>query len=62
MIKAWMTPWMLMAVPFLGAGLGLLQRSSLQRMNTWALLTAAASLLVVLGTPWAVGETPGGGR
>ena len=57
MIKPWMTPWLLMAVPFLGAGLGLLQRSSLQRMKTSALLTAAASLLVVIGTPLALGET-----
>jgi NADH-quinone oxidoreductase subunit M len=26
MIKTWMTPWLLMAVPFLGAGLSLLLR------------------------------------
>lgn len=60
MIKTWMTPWLLMAVPFLGATLSLLLRTSLQRMKTSALLTTVASMLVVIGTPWALGDTLAG--
>ena len=60
MIKTWMTPWLLMAVPFLGAALSLLLRTSLQRMKTSALLTTVASMLVVIGTPWALGDTLAG--
>ncbi|MFZ1843525.1 MAG: hypothetical protein WAU40_10180, partial [Nitrospira sp.] len=60
MIKTWMTPWLLMAVPFLGAALSLLLRTSFQRMKTSALLTTVASMLVVIGTPWALGDTLAG--
>ena len=60
MIKAWMTPCLLMAVPLLGAGLSLLLRASLHRMKTAALLTTVASLLIVIGTPWALGDTLAG--
>ena len=60
MIKAWMTPWLLVALPFLGAGLSLLLRASLQRMKTSALLTTIASLLAVVGTPWALDDTLAG--
>lgn len=60
MIKTWMTPWLLLAVPLLGAALSLLLRTSLQRMKTSALLTTVASLLVVIGTPWALGDTLAG--
>lgn len=56
MIKAWMTPWLLMAIPLLGAGLSLLMRASLQRMKTSALGTTAASLLAMIGAPLALGE------
>ena len=60
MIKTWMTPWLLLAVPLLGAALSLFLRTSLQRMKTSALLTTVASLLVVIGTPWALGDTLAG--
>ncbi|MCS6289529.1 MAG: hypothetical protein H8K10_11180 [Nitrospira sp.] len=60
MIQTRMTPWLLMAVPFLGAALSLLLRASLQRMKTSALLTTVASMLVVIGTPWALGDTLAG--
>ena len=49
-MRAWMTPWLLMAIPFLGASLSLLMKASLQRMKTVALLTTGASLLAVIGT------------
>ena len=45
-----MTPWLLQAIPFLGAGLGLLMNASLQRMKTVALATTGMSLLAVIGT------------
>ena len=45
-----MTPWLLLAIPFLGAGLGLLMNASLQRMKTVALATTGMSLLAVIGT------------
>ena len=50
MTAAWMTPWLLLAIPVLGASLGLLMRASLQRMKTAALMTTGASLLAVMGT------------
>lgn len=49
-MRAWMTPWLLTAIPFLGASLSLLMKASLQRMKTVALLTTGASLLAVIGT------------
>ncbi len=45
-----MTPWLLLAIPFLGAGLGLLMTASLQRMKAVALATTGMSLLAVIGT------------
>ena len=60
MIQTWMTPWLLMAIPFLGAGLGLLMNASLQRMKTSALLTTVASLLAVIGASLALGEPSAG--
>jgi NADH-quinone oxidoreductase subunit M len=49
MIKAWMTPWMLMGVPLLGAGLSLLMSASLARMKTSALLATLTSLFALVG-------------
>ncbi len=51
-----MTPWLLLAIPFLGAGLGLLLKASLQRMKTVALATTGVSLLAVIGTSLAQSE------
>ena len=45
-----MTPWLLLAIPLLGAALGLLMNASLQRMKTVALATTGMSLLAVIGT------------
>ncbi len=56
MIESWMTPWLLLAIPFLGAGLGLLLKASLQRMKTVALATTGVSLLAVIGTSLAQSE------
>ncbi len=58
MIQAWMTPWLLLAIPVLGAILCLLVRSSLHRMKTCALMTTVTSLLLVMGMPWALNESP----
>jgi len=55
-IESWMTPWLLLAIPFLGAGLGLLLKASLQRMKTVALATTGVSLLAVIGTSLAQSE------
>ena len=51
-----MTPWLLLAIPFLGAGLGLFMKASLQRMKTVALTTTGLSLLTVIGTSLTQGE------
>ncbi|ODT43248.1 MAG: hypothetical protein ABS70_08610 [Nitrospira sp. SCN 59-13] len=51
-----MTPWLLLAIPFLGAGLGLLMKASLERMKTVALATTGMSLLTVIGTSLAQSE------
>ncbi|MCC2642865.1 MAG: putative NADH-quinone oxidoreductase, subunit [Nitrospira sp.] len=49
MIQSWLAPWLLVAVPCLGAALGLFMRSSPRRMKNWALVTTVASLLSVAG-------------
>lgn len=51
-----MTPWVLLAIPLLGASLGSLMRGSLQRMKAATLLTTGASLLAVVGTALAQSE------
>lgn len=51
-----MTPWLLLAIPLLGASLSLLLRASLQRMKTVALATTGMSLLAVIGTSLAQSE------
>ena len=56
MIQAWMTPWLLIAIPALGSALSLLLWSSLHRMKTCALMTTVTSLLVVIGLPWTLIE------
>jgi len=56
MIRAWMAPWLLLAVPILGAGLSWLWRASLPRMKTAALVTAAVSFCSVIGSALALGE------
>jgi len=55
-MQAWMTPWLLMAIPGLGSVLCLLMWSSLHRMKTCALMTTMASLLAVMGLPWTLNE------
>ena len=56
MMQAWMTPWLLMAIPGLGSVLCLLIWSSLHRMKACALMTTMASLLAVMGLPWTLNE------
>ncbi|MBX3122073.1 MAG: hypothetical protein KF854_03280 [Nitrospira sp.] len=56
MIESWMTPWLLLAVPLLGASLALLMRAALQRMKTVALTTTGLTLLAVIGTSLAQNE------
>ncbi|MGC3974049.1 MAG: hypothetical protein QM771_06655 [Nitrospira sp.] len=56
MIESWMTPWLLLAVPLLGASLAMLMRASLQRMKTVALTTAGLSLVAVIGCSLAQSE------
>ncbi|MBX3346307.1 MAG: hypothetical protein KF806_13335, partial [Nitrospira sp.] len=51
-----MAPWLLLAVPILGAGLSWLWRAALPRMKTAALVAAAASLCSVIGSALALGE------
>ncbi|MBX7038112.1 MAG: hypothetical protein K1X60_03040 [Nitrospira sp.] len=51
-----MTPWLLLAVPLLGASLALLMRAALQRMKTVALTTTGLTLLAVIGTSLAQNE------
>jgi len=55
-IESWMTPWLLLAVPLLGASLALLMRAALQRMKTVALTTTGLTLLAVIGTSLAQNE------
>lgn len=57
MIQAWMTSWLLMAVPLLGSALCLLVWSSLHWMKTYALMTTMATLLVAMGLPWIINES-----
>lgn len=56
MMRPWMAPWLLLAVPILGAGLSWLWRAALPRMKTAALVAAAASLCSVIGSALALGE------
>jgi NADH-quinone oxidoreductase subunit M len=56
MMQTWMMPWLLIAVPFIGAALSFLLRSSLHRMKTVALSTTAAALFAVIGWLWALPE------
>lgn len=58
MPQAWMTPWLLMAIPVLGAIVCLLVWSSLHWLKTCALMTTGTSLLVVIGLPWTLNEPP----
>ena len=60
MIQSWMAPWLLIALPCLGAAVSLLLWSSLHRMKTWALLTTVASLFSVVGLSWSVIESLAG--
>lgn len=55
-----MTPWLLLAIPVLGASLGLLMKASLQRMKAVVLGTTGASLLAVMGTSLAQSEPAAG--
>lgn len=52
MLQTWMAPWLLIAVPFIGAAASLLSWNSLPRMKTSALLTAVASLVAWIGLSW----------
>lgn len=55
-----MTPWLLLAIPLLGAGLCLLVKASLQRMKTVSLATSAACLPAVIWASLAHPEPPAG--
>jgi len=56
MMRAWMAPWLLLAIPILGAGLSWLVRASLSQMKTAALVTSVVSLCSVIGSALALGE------
>lgn len=56
MMQAWMTPWLLMAIPALGSTLSLLMWSSLHRMKTCTLVITVTSLLAVIGLQWTLNE------
>lgn len=60
MMRTWIAPWLLLAIPILGAGLSWLLRASLPRMKTAALVTAAVSLCSVIGSAMALGEASTG--
>ncbi|WHZ23857.1 MAG: NADH-ubiquinone oxidoreductase chain M [Nitrospira sp.] len=60
LLQTWMTPWLLVAVPCLGATLSLLLRASLDRMKTCALTTTAASLFTTAGLSWTMNDRPAG--
>jgi NADH-quinone oxidoreductase subunit M len=56
-MPSWMMPWLVLVVPFIGAALTLLMSSSLHRMKTSALLTAAAGLLASIWLSWSLTES-----
>lgn len=56
MRQASMAPWLLIAIPCLGAVLGLLWRSSLRRTKTWTLLTTVTGFLAVMGLSWSLND------
>ena len=57
MMQAWMIPWLLIAIPCMGAVLSLPWWSSLHRLKTGALLTAMASLLASMALSWELHES-----
>jgi NADH-quinone oxidoreductase subunit M len=57
-MNAWMTPWLLLAVPFTGVLLSTLVWSKPRMFKTGLLLTTAASLLTVIGAGVAMGSLP----
>lgn len=59
-MRAWMAPWLLLALPILGAGLSVFLKASLPRMKTVALVTTVASLCSVIGSALVLGEPASG--
>lgn len=59
-MEGWMTPWLLLAVPLVGALLSTLGWSNPREFKTGLLLTTIASLLTVIGTAGATGALPSG--
>jgi NADH-quinone oxidoreductase subunit M len=57
MMHSSMLPWLLPAVPFIGAALTLLMWSSLRRMKTVALLTTVAGLFTSIALLWGPTES-----
>ncbi len=55
-MRAWMAPWLLLAIPILGAGLSWLLKASLPRMKTAALITTVVSLCSIIGSALTLGE------
>ncbi len=55
-MQAWMAPWLLLAIPILGAGLCWLLKASLPRMKTAALVTTVVSLCSIIGSALTLGE------
>src|SRR5687768_9804665 len=51
MMAEWMYPWLPVAIPFVGAALGLLAWSKPQALKIWALLISLASLMILMGLP-----------
>ena len=59
-MRTWMAPWLLLALPILGAGLSVFLKASLPRMKTVALVTTVASLCSVIGSALVLGEPASG--
>ena len=52
MLQSWMLPWLLIAVPCIGAAFSLFWWSSLHRMKIWSLVATGAGLLATIGLSW----------
>ncbi len=55
-MRVWMMPWVVVAIPFIGAAFTPLLWSSLYRMKSLVLSAVAVTLLAVTGLSWALNE------
>ncbi|MGD9729273.1 MAG: hypothetical protein AB7V39_23260, partial [Nitrospiraceae bacterium] len=56
MMRVWMMPWVVVAIPFIGAAFTPLLWTSLYRMKSLVLSAVAVTLLAVTGLSWALNE------